>query len=118
MKADTNLKYNEHSPKVKMVNLPELHQDAKSGNKFLDGNYSIISDLKLDLEAIIGTAEVTVKELFELQMGSVVELNQSIEELLTLRLNGKPIAFGSLVVVGDNFGVKITEIIDTKTEVI
>ena len=118
MKDDNNLKFNERSLKVKAVTLPEFQSDVKSGNKFLDGNYSIISDLKLDIEAVIGTAEITVKELFELQIGSIVELDQSIDTLITLRLNGKTIAFGSLVVVGDNFGIKIAEIVDTNTKVI
>ena len=117
MKDENNLKHNESSLKVKMVTLSELKPEIKSGNKFLEGNYSIISDLKLDLEAIIGTAELTVKELFDLQIGSIVELNQSIDTLLTLRLDGKAIAFGSLVVVGDNFGIRITEILDTTAEV-
>lgn len=118
MKDDNNLKFNERSLKVKAVALPALQSDIKSGAKFLDSNYSIISDLKLDIEAIIGTAEITVKQLFDLQIGSIIELDQSIDTLITLRLNGKSIAFGSLVVVGDNFGIKIVEIIDTKTEVV
>lgn len=116
MKDDNNLKQNIGLPKVKSVMFSELAPESKKGNNFLNGNYSVISGLKLSLEAIIGTAELTVKELFDLQNGSIVELDQSIETLLTLRLDGKAIAYGSLVVVGDNFGVRITEIINTTTK--
>lgn len=116
MKDDNNIKQNASLQKVKSVLLSELTPENKKGNSFLNGNYSVISGLKLNLEAIIGTAELTVKELFDLQSGSIVELDQSIETLITLRLDGKAIAYGSLVVVGDNFGIRIVEIIDTTTK--
>lgn len=117
MKDENNVKQIENLQIAKAVVLSDLQPEIKKGNNLLEGNYSIISDLKLNLEAIIGTAELTVKDLFELKSGSIVELNQSIEGFLTFRLNGKPIAFGSLVVVGDNFGVKITEIIAAEAKV-
>ena len=117
MKDDNNLKQNVNIQKVKSVMLAELTPENKKGNNFLNGNYSVISGLKLNLEVVIGTAELTVKELFDLQNGSIVELDQSIETLLTLRLDGKAIAYGSLVVVGDNFGIRITEIIDSASKV-
>lgn len=117
MKDQNNLKHNSTTEKAKIVTLSELQPEIKSGNKLLNNNYSIISDLKLDLEVILGTAELTVKELFDLHVGSTVELDQTIETQLTLRINGKPIAFGTLVVVGDNFGIQITDIIDSAAKV-
>lgn len=111
MRDDNNLSKNEMTEKAKRVSLSELSTESAKGGKPLDKNYSIVSDVKVNLEAFIGSANLTIKELFDLQMGSVVELNESIDTSLVLMLDGKPVASGALVVVGDNFGIKVTEIV-------
>jgi flagellar motor switch protein FliN len=116
MKDENNLKQNDTLRKAKLVSLTELQPGVKASKNILEGNYSVISDLKLNLDAILGTAELSVKELFDLKVGSIVELDQSIDSLLTLRVDGKPIAFGTLVVVDDNFGIRIDEIVDNNVK--
>lgn len=92
------------------VSLAEPATSKTTGPKFLDGNLSLISGVKVKLEFVVGEAELTIAELFALQQGSIVPLKQLHNEPITVRLDGKPIANGVLVVVGDNFGVRITEI--------
>ena len=58
----------------------------------------------------LGSAELTVAELFALKEGAVVELLQASDAPLDISLDGRVIGRGELVVVGDNFGVRITEI--------
>ncbi|MFV1922177.1 MAG: FliM/FliN family flagellar motor switch protein [Methylotenera sp.] len=116
MKNETNLKTNDANTIPQKVTLSEVKSEAKNGDKFLAGNYAIISDLKLNLEAMVGTAELSVEELFALQTGSVVKLKETIDTALTLRFEGKPVAIGSLVVVGDNFGIQITEILNSNAK--
>lgn len=117
MKNETDLKVDQTVQKPQKVSLSEVKTEPKIGKKFLEGNYSIISDLKLDLEAMVGTAALTVKEMFDLQEGSIVGLNESVDTPLTLRFDGKDVAVGSLVVVGDNFGIQITEILNTTAKI-
>ena len=55
-------------------------------------------------------AELTIDKLFSLAANDVVALDRDLEAPVDVRLNDKIIARGTLVAVGDNFGVRITEI--------
>ncbi len=72
---------------------------------------SLVGHVKVSLVAEIGKTEMTVEELFSLRKQSVVKLDQDTDAVVTLRLNDKAIARGELVAVGDNLGVRITELI-------
>lgn len=97
------------TPKAQIVKLRELSGQG-SGPGLLDGNLSLISGVKVRVEVLVGSAEISVAELFGLQKDSVLTLEQLHNAPLTVRLDDKTIALGTLVVVGDNFGVRITEI--------
>lgn len=96
---------------AKVVALNELTATNKTGNKLIDGNFSIIAGVKVTVEAVVGNAELTVQELFALQEGSIIELNQLHDAPLIVKLDGNPIATGTLVVVGENFGIRVTQIL-------
>jgi len=96
---------------AKVVALSELSPVNNSGNKLLDGNFSVIAGVKVTVEVVVGNAELTVQELFDLQQGSVIELSQLYDAPLVVRLDGKPVATGTLVVVGEKFGIRVTEIL-------
>lgn len=72
---------------------------------------SLIGHVAVELVAEIGSANLNVSRLFALKAGEVVALQQTVNEPVLLRLNGKAVARGELVAVDDNFGVKITEIL-------
>lgn len=72
---------------------------------------SLIGHVKVSLTAEVGKAEMTVDELFALKRHDMVRLDQPADAVITLLLNGKPIARGELVAVDDNLGVRITELI-------
>ena len=54
-----------------------------------------------------------MREVMELQPGSVIQLNQLANDPVGLYVNDKLIAYGEVVVVEDNFGIKITELVGT-----
>ena len=96
---------------VDNIELEELKSDDKpKGEPLLSGNFDVIKGLKVQLDVRIGDADLTVDELFKLEAGSVVELNQDVTQPVEMFLDGKKVARGELVVVGDNFGVRITDI--------
>lgn len=97
------------TPSAQVVSLREL-SGSGSGASLLDGNLSLISGVKVRVEVVVGSAEISVAQLFDLKKDSVMPLEQLHNAPLSIRLDGKTIALGSLVVVGDNFGVRITEI--------
>lgn len=72
---------------------------------------SLVGHVKVSLVAEIGKAEMTVEELFALRKQSTVKLDQDADAVVTLLLNDKAIARGELVAVGDNLGVRITELV-------
>jgi len=99
------------APTAKSVNLNPLVNVSRGGGKLLDGNFSIIAGLKVAIEVVVGSAELTVEELFALEKGSTLTLDQLHNAPLAVRLDGKTIATGSLVVIEENFGIKIDEIL-------
>ena len=93
------------------VKLPELKNavDANGKSPF-GGNLELIRNVKVRLEASLGSAELTGGELFALKEGAVVPLQQPSDAPIDIVLDGRIVGRGELVVVGDNFGVRLTEI--------
>lgn len=72
---------------------------------------SLVGHVPVRLDALIGSCEMPVAQLMALSAGDVVSLLAGLDEPITLRLNDKPIARGELVAVGEQFGVRITEVL-------
>ena len=75
-------------------------------------NLNILLDVKLQLSVELGKTELPIKKVLELTKGSIVTLNKAAGEPVELYANGKLIAFGEVVVIEDNFGLRITHITD------
>lgn len=71
---------------------------------------NVIDAVEVLLEAVVGSASITVAELTKLKANDVLPLDAQLNAPVELRLNGKSIARGELVAVGDNFAVRLTEI--------
>jgi flagellar motor switch protein FliN/FliY len=66
---------------------------------------------------VVGSTTLTLEEILNLGPGSVVELDNLVEEPVDIKVNGKLVAKGELVVVEDKFGVKITDIVEREERV-
>lgn len=71
---------------------------------------AVLGHVPVCLEVILGRASTTVEELFALQEGGTLELDTTLDAPVALQLNGRTVARGHLVAVGDHFGLKITDI--------
>ena len=80
-----------------------------SGGAFRD--LRRLSDVPVDLTVEIGRTRMTVGETLELRQGSIVTLNRMAGEPVDLLVNGTPIARGEVVVIDEQFGLRITEVI-------
>lgn len=79
--------------------------------KSVDGvSRTIIDNLPVTIEAILGIAEVRVGELNRIAPGDTFKLDSLLGDAVELRLNGAVIAHGELVSVGDHFAVRIQSI--------
>ena len=74
-------------------------------------NLDLVLDVGLRLTVELGRAELPIKKVLELTRGSVIELDKIAGEPVDLLANGKLIAKGEVVVIEDNFGLRITSIV-------
>jgi len=94
---------------VSNIEYEELSDTNENGNK-LGQKIDLVKNVKVNLSVCIGDCEISVSELFDLKDGSVLEINKHLNEPVDVKFDNKVVARGELVVVDDNFGVKITEI--------
>lgn len=90
-------------------------QDTSQGDK--PKNIDLIMDVPLEFSVVLGKTNKTIKEVLSLGPGSVVELNKFAEEPLEIYVNGKLIAQGEVVVINENFGIRITNILSATERV-
>ena len=74
-------------------------------------NLDIILDVPLKLTVELGGCQMPMREVLALAVGSVVQLDKVADEPVQLSVNRKLVARGSVVVVENRFGIKITELI-------
>ncbi|WP_066892456.1 flagellar motor switch phosphatase FliY [Clostridium nigeriense] len=74
-------------------------------------NIDLILDVPLDISVVLGRTKKSIKDILNLSTGSLIELEKLAEEPVEVLVNGKKIAFGEVVVVDENFGVRITSIV-------
>jgi flagellar motor switch protein FliN/FliY len=80
-------------------------------------NIDLILDVPIEVSAILGRTRKTIKEILELNNGSLIELDKLVEEPVEILVNGKMVAQGEVVVVNENFGVRITNIVSNAERV-
>lgn len=70
-----------------------------------------VSNIPIEITAVLGETEMKLSELMELGKGSFIELNTYEDNNVKLFANGKLIAYGLVLAVNQNFGVQITKIV-------
>lgn len=96
---------------VNRLDLAPLTTGSDERNAPLGERLDLVGHVKVRLTVVLGGAEITVGKLFSLTANDVVELDRPIEAPVDIRLNDKVIARGSLVAVGDNFGIRVGEVL-------
>ncbi|OHE72633.1 MAG: flagellar motor switch protein FliN [Verrucomicrobia bacterium GWC2_42_7] len=78
-------------------------------------NLDVVLDVNVHVTVQLGSCDLPMKNIVELATGAVVQLNQHAKDPVGLYVNSKLIAYGEVVVVDDNFGIKITELLENKS---
>jgi flagellar motor switch protein FliN/FliY len=73
-------------------------------------SHSLVMDIPVSLSVELGQTQLEVRDVLALAAGSVIELNKLQEEPVDIRINGRLIARGEIVLVKNNLAVKITEL--------
>lgn len=76
-----------------------------------DPNLDVILDVSVTLSMEVGRARVPIRNLLQLNPGSVIELERAAGEPLDIFVNGTLIAHGEVVVINDRFGVRLTDVV-------
>lgn len=84
-----------------------------SGIPLLNGNIDLLMDVPLNVTIEIGKTRKKMREIMEFAQGTIIDLEKQAGAPVDVVVNGQLIARGDVVVIDDNFGVRITEIIGT-----
>jgi flagellar motor switch protein FliN len=74
-------------------------------------NLDVVLDIPVTLSMEVGRSRISIRNLLQLNQGSVVELERATGEPLDVYVNGTLIAHGEVVVVNDKFGIRLTDVI-------
>lgn len=74
-------------------------------------NLDVVMDVRVQVTVQLGSCQLPMREIVNMTPGSVVQLKQQAKDPVGIFINDKLIAYGEVVVVEDNFGVKVTELI-------
>jgi flagellar motor switch protein FliN len=85
--------------------------DASAAVAGTDAGLDRLRDVPVDLVVEIGRTRMTIGEALKLSPGSVIGLNRLAGDPVNLLVNGKPIARGEVVVVDEEFGLRVTEVV-------
>ncbi|NLM00548.1 MAG: flagellar motor switch protein FliN [Treponema sp.] len=96
-------------PNVQSLQFPNLHN---SHNMMAEqGNIGLIMDVFMEMTVELGRTKKQIKEILGFGEGTIIELDKLAGEPVDILVNHKPIAKGEVVVIDENFGVRITEIL-------
>ncbi len=91
------------------VDLDEFVNEAVGGQGSPD--LDVILDIPVSISMEVGRTAITIRNLLQLNQGSVIELDRLAGEPLDVLVNGTLIAHGEVVVVNEKFGIRMTDVI-------
>ena len=95
-------------PNVQPLQYPNLQNGISSMEQ---GNISLIMDVFMEMTVELGRTKKQIKEILGMGEGTIIELDKLAGEPVDILVNHKPIAKGEVVVIDENFGVRVTEIL-------
>lgn len=89
------------------IQFPSLEKGL-SAKKF---NSDVFSNIPVEVTVELGRTKISLKDLYELSEGSIIELERLAGEPLDLVVNGQIVAQGEVVAIDENYGLRITNIV-------
>jgi flagellar motor switch protein FliN/FliY len=99
------------SERVELEQLPALAGDPGAAGPAGAADLRRLSQVPVDLSVEMGRTRMTVGETLELRQGSIITLNRMAGEPVDLLVNGTAIARGEVVVIDEQFGLRVTEVL-------
>jgi len=95
------------SPSFETVERP-VESDVEENSE--EGTLGLLMDVELELTAQLGACELPIKNVLDFAKGTIIELDTYTNKPIDLLANGKIIAKGEVVIIQDNFGLRITSV--------
>ena len=95
-------------PNVQSLQFPNLQTNISGAEQ---GNIGLIMDVFMEMTVELGRTKKSIKDILGMGEGTIIELDKLAGEPVDILVNHKPIAKGEVVVIDENFGVRVTEII-------
>ncbi len=106
----------ENGTEIENAPIEELEGKAdQEGGQMAD--LESILDISVSLSVEIGKTDLSIRNLLQLNQGSVVELDRLAGEALDVLVNGTLVAHGEVVVVNEKFGIRLTDVVSTHERV-
>jgi flagellar motor switch protein FliN len=105
---------------VKAAIFQEVEKQDEIGTSAIstdDLNLDVILDVPVTLSMEIGRTQINIRNLLQLNQGSVVELDRFAGEPLDVLVNGTLVAHGEVVVINEKFGIRLTDVISVSERV-
>lgn len=96
--------------KAEAIDLENFEASGGSGKR-IDPDLDMILDIPVNISMAVGSTSITIRNLLQLNQGSVIELDRLAGEPLDVLVNGTLIAHGEVVVVNEKFGIRMTDVI-------
>jgi flagellar motor switch protein FliN/FliY len=96
-------------PSANPVSFDELRSDNNKAT--VNPELEVILDIPVTISMEVGRTSITIRNLLQLNQGSVIELDRLAGEPLDVLVNGTLIAHGEVVVVNEKFGIRMTDVI-------
>ena len=93
---------------AELGNLKPDPADPSAGREL---NLEVVLDIPVTLSMEVGRSRISIRNLLQLNQGSVIELERAVSEPLDVFVNGTLIAHGEVVVVNEKFGIRLTDVI-------
>jgi flagellar motor switch protein FliN/FliY len=99
------------SANVQMAEFEDLASDNLPMSRDEDRNLDMILDIPVTIAMEIGRTKISIRNLLQLNQGSVVELDRLAGEPMDVLVNGTLVAHGEVVVVNEKFGIRLTDVV-------
>jgi flagellar motor switch protein FliN/FliY len=101
----------EPQPVPEAAQFDELTGGVPPTEAVRDVNLDVILDVPVTLSLEVGQTRISIRNLLQLNQGSIVELDREASEPLDVFVNGTLVAHGEVVVVNDKFGIRLTDVV-------
>lgn len=109
--ADTESQQDIADAMISQVEMPSFDNQKPVIRKSEEVNLDAIMDIPVHISMEIGRSKISIRNLLQLNQGSVVELDRLAGEPLDVLVNGTLIAHGEVVVVNDKYGIRLTDVV-------